>query len=102
MPGVKTMKGGDKHRPIWRMVARCGTALFGGYLAAAGIASLLARLLPVARAEATTWGMILSFLTLAVMSLWAFHETRLMRVAIVIWGSAALSAGMTFLLGVRP
>lgn len=84
------------------MTARCATALAGGYVAAAGIASLLARLLPVARAEATAWGMILSFLIFACLALWAFHESRLTRVAIVVWGSAAISAAIVLLLGPRP
>lgn len=78
------------------------TALLGGYAAASGIASLFARLLPIARVEATTWGMILSFLVFASLGLWAFHEPRLSRVAAVIWGSAALSIGIAVLLGARP
>jgi hypothetical protein len=84
------------------MSARCLTALLGGYAAASGIASLFARLLPIARVEATAWGMILSFLVFASLGLWAFHEPRLARVAAVIWGSAALSIGAAVLLGVRP
>jgi hypothetical protein len=84
------------------MSARCLTALLGGYAAASGIASLFARLLPIARVEATAWGMILSFLVFASLGLWAFHEPRLARVAAVIWGSAALSIGAAILLGVRP
>ncbi|SNS12802.1 hypothetical protein SAMN06295912_101469 [Sphingomonas laterariae] len=83
------------------MVARCATALVGGYAAAAGIASLIARLLPVPRVEATAWGMILSFLIYACFGLWAFHQPRLSVVAAVIWGSAALSIAALFLLGVR-
>lgn len=85
-----------------RMGARCATALIGGYAAATGIATLAARLLPGARAEATAWGMILSFLLYAAIGLWAFHEPRLGRVAAWIWGSAAASIGIVLLLGVRP
>lgn len=83
------------------MTARCATALVGGYAAAAGFASLLARLLPIARAEATAWGMILSFLIFAGLALWAFHEHRLARVAATIWGSALASAALVLLLGPR-
>lgn len=84
------------------MVARCATALVGGYAAAAGAASLFARLLPVGRAEATAWGMILSFLLYASLGLWAFHEPRLARIAAVIWGIAVVCAGVLLLLGTRP
>lgn len=84
------------------MTARCVTALAGGYAAAAGLATLLARLLPATRPEATAWGMILSFLIYAALGLWAFHEPRLLRVAATIWGAAALSIGIVLLLGIRP
>lgn len=84
------------------MGARCVTALAGGYAAAAGLATLSARLLPIARAEATGWAMILSFLLYAVIVLWCFHERRLSRVAGLVWGAAVLSIGTAMLLGVRP
>lgn len=89
-------------RRAWRMVARCATALAGGYAAAAGIASLGSRLLPIVRAEATLWGMILSFLVFSSFGLWAFHEQRLLKVVMVIWGSALLSAGIVMAMGPRP
>ena len=53
------------------------------------------------RAEATGWGMIISFLIFAILGLWAFHQPHLTRVAAVIWGLAALSIGASYLLGVR-
>jgi hypothetical protein len=84
------------------MAARCATALLGGYAAAAGLCSLFARVLPVGRAEATAWGMILSFLVFAALALWAFHESRLARVTGVIWGNAALSVALLLVLGPRP
>lgn len=83
------------------MAARCVTALFGGYVAAAGLASLLARLLPIARVEATAWGMIASFLIYALLALWAFHERRLGRVAMLIWGSAIVSIALVWMIGPR-
>lgn len=92
-------------RTLWRafaMTTRGLTALVGGYVAASGLASLIARLLPVARVEATAWGMILSFLLYALLALWAFHEARLLRVAAIIWGSALLSVGLLWLVGPRP
>jgi hypothetical protein len=84
------------------MAARCASALIGGYAAASGLASLLARLLPVARVEATSWGMILSFPIYAGLLLWAFHEPRLSRVVAALWGSAAACAAAVIVLGPRP
>jgi hypothetical protein len=84
-----------------KLIARCITALFGGYFAAAGLASLLARLLPIARVDATAWGMILSFLFYAGIALWAFYEQRLLRVVGVIWGAAIASFALTLVLGTR-
>lgn len=84
------------------MAVRCATALVGGYAAAAGIASLFSRLLPIARVEATAWGMILSFLLFATLGLWAFHERRIAHVTAIIWGSALLSVALLWLLGPRP
>lgn len=82
-----------------RMAARVFTAIVGGYAAAAGCVSLLARIAPIDRAEATIWAMTLSFLVYAGLVLWAFHETRLARAAATIWGLALGSAGCIWLLG---
>ena len=90
-------------RPIvWAMAARSVTALVGGYAAAAVLATLAARLLPVDRVEATGWAMILSFLTYAAIGLWCFHEPRLARVAGFVWGVALLGGAALWWLGVRP
>nr|WP_294813315.1 hypothetical protein [uncultured Sphingomonas sp.] len=84
------------------MALRCVTALVGGYAASAGTAALVARILPIAHVEATSWAIILSFLFYACVALWAFHEQRLPRVCILIWGIAGVTIGLTLLLGVRP
>lgn len=84
------------------MALRCVTAVLGGYAASAGTAALFARILPIARVEATAWAMIVSFLLYACVALWAFHEQRLLRVCIGIWGTAAVTIGLALLLGVRP
>jgi len=81
------------------MAARAFTAIVGGYAAAAGCVSLLARIAPIDRAEATIWAMTLSFLVYAGLLLWAFHETRLARVAATIWGLAVGTVGFLWLLG---
>ena len=94
---------GRKVRPlVWRMALRSVTALVGGYVAAAVLATLIARLLPIARVEATSWGMILSFPIYAGIALWCFHEHRLLRVAAAVWGIAIIGGGPLWLLGVRP
>jgi len=83
------------------MGLRCASAFVGGYAAASALASLLARLLPLARVEATGWGMIVSFPIYAGLLLWAFHEPRLSRVAAVLWGSAAVCVALVMALGPR-
>lgn len=85
-----------------RVFVRALTALVGGYTAAAGLATLAARLLPGSRVEATVWGMTPSFLIYAMIGLWAFHERRLLVVLPAIWGTAALFCGAALLLGIRP
>ncbi|WP_058754233.1 hypothetical protein [Sphingomonas endophytica] len=84
------------------MLARCLTALVGGYVAMATVATLSARLLPIARVEATVWGVIPAFLFYALLSLWCFHEPRLARVVGVVWGTAIVAGAAIWLLGVRP
>ena len=87
---------------VWSMAFRSLTALVGGYAATAVLAMLIARLLPIARVEATSWGMILSFPIYAGIALWCFHEHRLSRVAAAVWGVAISGGGLLWLLGVRP
>ena len=94
---------GRRVRPfVWSMAFRSLTALVGGYVAAAVLATWIARLLPIARVEATSWGMILSFPIYAGIALWCFHEHRLLRVAAAVWGIATFGGGLLWLLGVRP
>ena len=82
-----------------RMAARALTAIVGGYAAAAGSVSLVARVVPIDRAEATVWAMTLSFLVYAALILWAFHEPRVSRVMLVIWGIAIASIACLWMLG---
>lgn len=84
------------------MAVRWATAVVGGYLASAALAALLARLLPIARVEATIWGLIAAFLMYTALLLWCFREPRLGRVALVVWGIAIVGGGAAYALGVRP
>ncbi len=84
------------------MALRILTALIGGYAAAAALATLAARLLPIDRAEATGWAMILSFALYGGFALWSLHERRLARVMLVVWGTALVAGSLAYLLGVRP
>lgn len=81
------------------MGVRVVTAFVGGYTATSGLVALSARLAPIARAEATAWAMLLSFLVYAALMLWAFHEPSLSRVAAIIWGLALVTAGAAWLIG---
>ena len=82
-----------------RLIVRAITAIVGGYAAAAGSVSLVARIAPIDRAEATIWAMTLSFLIFAGLILWAFHEPRIKRVIAIIWGLAFISIGSLWVLG---
>jgi len=88
--------------PAFPMTFRAATALVGGYVLAASVAAVSARLLPIVRVEATAWSMNLSFLLYASVALWAFAEPRLKVVTLWIWGVALLAVGASLLLGVRP
>lgn len=101
MGRVRTTEGASWPAGL-RMTARAATALLAGYGLAAGVATLLAKLLPGSRVEASAWGMVWSFLIFAVAGLWAFHERRLATVAAVLWGGALAACGAAYLLGVRP
>ena len=89
-------------RAALAMAGRCATALLGGYALTAVVATLVARLLPIARVEATVWGMIPGFLFYAIVALWSFHEPKLSRVAAWIWGGTILAGLAVWWLGVRP
>lgn len=84
------------------MLVRCVTAFFGGYAVAATVATLVARVLPLSRVEATAWGMIPAFLVYALVALWCFHEPRILRIAALVWGGALLIGASVWMVGVRP
>jgi hypothetical protein len=87
---------------VGRIALRVVTALVGGYAAAGAAAALVARLLPIARIEATSWAFLLSFVLYGAIGLWALHERRLAVAAAAVWGTAAVAGGVALALGVRP
>ena len=89
-------------RTVAAAIFRAVTAFVGGYAAAGLWAALIVRFLPIARAEAVGWGLVLSFGLYAGLLLFAYTRTRLLRVMAVIWGSAAMLALLFLLVGPRP
>jgi hypothetical protein len=79
--------------------ARAMTAIIGGYALAGALSGLLARFLPIAKADASTWGLVIAFPLYAALLLWAYAERRLARVALVLWGGAAAGAAILRLVG---
>jgi hypothetical protein len=74
------------------VVSRVCAALFGGYAAAAALSALLARLLPLSRASATTTALLLTALLYLGAILWAFAAKSPSR-AWTVLGAIALAAG---------
>ena len=69
------------------IVSRALAAIVGGYALAALCSVALALLLPLARSEAVTWGMLASFAVYAGTALWAFAASTAARA----WGALALA-----------
>lgn len=82
--------------PVWPerlgIASRAIAAILGGYALAALASVALALTLPAAfgvpRAEAVTWGMLLSFAVYAAAAMWAFAASNAMRA----WAGLALAA----------
>ena len=74
-------------------------AIPGGYLLASLVSACLARLLPMARVEAATVGMMVSFGIFAVLLLWAFSTRSVLRLWLW-WGGAALLLGAVLALSI--
>jgi hypothetical protein len=78
------------------------TAVLGGYALAGGLSALLARLLPIGRADATAWALNLSFAIFAAVLLWVFCSNRLWRTSAIVWGGALAAALWVWAIGLRP
>lgn len=80
---------------------RALTSFAGGWAWTSAATTLLARLWPGARVDATAWALVLSFGLYAAVLLWVWAEPRLSRVLAGVWGGAGLLAGAAALAGVR-
>ncbi|WP_063922932.1 DUF3649 domain-containing protein [Cupriavidus basilensis] len=74
------------------VISRVCAAIFGGYAATAALAVLLARLLPLPKASATTAAILSTALLYLCAILWAFAARSPSRVWAVL-GTVALVAG---------
>jgi hypothetical protein len=81
------------------VLSRAAAAALAGYAAAAALAIMLSRVLPMPRAEAVLTGMLLSFVFYAAAVLWAFAARSLRLVWLVLLGIAASCAAASWLLG---
>jgi hypothetical protein len=80
---------------------RAITAIIGGYALTAALTSLIARLLPGARSEASAWALNISFVVYVAILLWVFTSRELPRTVGIIWGGALLLTGVLWLAGAR-
>lgn len=81
---------------LWPGLSRLLAALVGGYALASAATWWGAVILPMDRAEAVLFGMMLGLLLFAGAGLWAFTVRRALWAWLGIVGPAALLAGMTW------
>ena len=79
--------------PAIRVTQHVLLAVGGGYLLAAGVSALLARLLVLlmAPSEAVMLMSMLAFILYLIIVLWAFAERRLWRLWLVVGGGGAVA-----------
>lgn len=85
--------------PILRITARLLVASVGGYALAVALAFVLARGLPMPRAEATVTASLAAILAMPAAAIWAYAVPRLWQAAAGIAGLAALFGGIAALIG---
>jgi hypothetical protein len=76
------------------LASRVATAIVGGYALTAIVTSLIARLLPGAKSDASAWALNISFALYAAILLWAFTSRRPARTAVIVCGGSLLLAGL--------
>jgi hypothetical protein len=81
------------------VASRTAAAIAGGYVATSAVTAVLARIMPLLRADATTLAMLLSFLVYAGFVLAVFAASTTRRAWLIVIVPVALSAAFLFLLG---
>lgn len=89
-----TLLFSEQARYRWRVAGRAVAAIFGGYLLTATATTLLAVLLPMARADATIIGTMLSFAVYACAVMWVFAVRSALRAWLGVLGVTGLLAAM--------
>lgn len=85
--------------PLVRATVRLLLASAGGYALAVALAFLLARALPMSRAEATITASLVAILAMPAAAIWAYGVPRLWHAAAGILGLVALCGAIAALVG---
>lgn len=78
------------------VTSRVCAALFGGYAAASAVSMLLARVMPLPKADATTAAILLTPILYLVAILWAFSVAAPSRAWAVLVAITVIAGGMTY------
>ncbi len=87
------------------VASRVCAALFGGYATASVVSMLLARVMPLPKAEATTSAILLTPILYLAAILWSFSAASPTRAWALLIGLTAIAGSLTYafiLLGGRP
>lgn len=96
IPGASSFR---RVAPIARATVRLLLASVGGYALAAAVAAVLARGLPMPRAEAAVAASLAALLAMPAAAIWAYAVPRLWNVAAGILGVTAVCGGIALLIG---
>jgi hypothetical protein len=87
------MQGPMRKRDV---TSRVCAALFGGYAAASVLSMLLARVIPLAKPDATTTAVLSTAILYLVAILWAFAAPSPSRAWLVLIAIIVIAGGLTF------
>ncbi|HEY0596514.1 iron transporter [Sphingopyxis sp.] len=85
--------------PVARAIARLLLASAGGYAFAVAVAYVVARGLPMERAEATVVASLAAILAMPAAAIWAYGVPRLWHAAAGILGATAICAAIAWSIG---
>ena len=98
MTAAQRLTQNTLRRLPWALIFRIFTAVVGGYLFASALAVFFAKVFPAWKGEAVAYGLILAFAWWTLAILWVFAQRSLWRACGLLWLSAALLAGASWLL----